>query len=1113
MAFSLGEYQDIFLEESDEQLEELNKNLVELEKNPNDPEIINNIFRAAHSFKSSAAFVGLNDLSELAHEMENLLQGLRDKTMEMTPEIVDIIFKCFDVIRSVIETVAEGNPPTQDLEPIKQRVIEVGKKQAGGVNQTPAEQAEAPKSQNVKVPKMVLTNDDMKLLKAEMDSEHRCFEITVFIEQDAQMKWLKAQLVVGNFEREGEVFKTFPSESQSELDVFKFICTIPDPGKIDSLCDVDQIEKVIVKEVKMIQQGDKVSFKLEAFKAGEYKEADIEKAAIPIISQVSEERVDVTSMSSSVSNVQGDADHDHKKSSLIKTVKVSIDKLDQLLNNVGELVIANSGFYRLYEEIRKYSDGNRLINEFKNRIEQMSRIAKDLQTGIMKTRMVPIGQVFSRFNRLVRDLAKESNKKVELIVKGEDTELDKKVIDAIGEPLMHLIRNSIDHGVETEEERAKSGKPDTAKITLNAYQGGNQIIVEVIDDGRGLDYDRIKEKIIERGLASVESVSSMTRSEVYDHIFAPGFSTADKITDISGRGVGMNVVREIVSELNGTVTINTEKGEGTTFNLAFPLTLAIIPAIMTRLSGDMYAVPLPDVSETIKINEEEITTIEGHEVINLRGEILSLLRLSDFVKLKSKPKQDEKIPVVVVQYGNRRIGLIVDDLQGKMEIVIKSLEQNYKTVEGLAGASILGDGSICLILDVANMVNRTLADFEKYSHQELQAMLEKTEAERLEDASSKADITRDDEESFRFEDKQFEEEESEKEEEAVEDEYDEEEEDDYEDDDEDDEDIEEDDDVNIEDENLKKEESEESIEEESIEDENFEKEEDDEDIEDEDEASELVYDDELENFLENILNEDDVLNVDLDSDVIEEDKNLDAGESVEAKVQATLDDFRSEFQENVKTILSVSDKSESIYSKLNISESAVRKFGSIANIGAANAAEALSKILNKRIDLSIPDVTVVKTEDIPQRIGDVSEKYFGVYLPIMEGDIKGSLIFVLEENSTFGWLESLIGESSKDDDNVLTEDGFSALKEVTNIVGAAILNVISEKIDLAVMPDVPFVVHDLMDKIFASQKLQNEYAIMMDTAFFFEDDQAIGNMILLPETDSMVIIADRMNRE
>ncbi|MCK4491946.1 MAG: chemotaxis protein CheW, partial [Candidatus Altiarchaeales archaeon] len=309
-------------------------------------------------------------------------------------------------------------------------------------------------------------------------------------------------------------------------------------------------------------------------------------------------------------------------------------------------------------------------------------------------------------------------------IKGEETELDKKVIDVIGEPLMHLIRNAVDHGIESEEIRAGLRKSEVATITLNAYQGGNQIFVEVSDDGKGLDVEVIKKNAIGKGMATSEMFANMDDEDIYNFVFKPGFSTAKVITDVSGRGVGMNVVKEIVNELNGSISIETEPGMGTRFVMSFPLTLAIIPAIMIRVAGDMYAVPLSDVIETIKISDSEITTIEGYEVINLRGEILSLLRLDEFVGMDSILEDGKKIPVVIVGYGNRKVGLLVDSLEGKQEIVIKSLEQNYTTIEGLAGASILGDGSICLILDTTSMINRVIVEQEYISKREKRKIAE-----------------------------------------------------------------------------------------------------------------------------------------------------------------------------------------------------------------------------------------------------------------------------------------------------------------------------------------------------------------------------------------------------
>ena len=725
MAFTLGEYQDIFLEEADEQLQELNQNLLQLEQNPEAGEIINNIFRAAHSLKSSAAFVGLNSLSDLAHKMENLLQGIRDKSLNVTPEIVEVLFRCFDVISNVIGTVSAGEEPTQDMSGIISDLEKVrgDKGAAAPAKSAPVRDARGEESGF----KTEFNAEERRAIKRGLESGMSCCELTVFIEKSALMKSLKARLVINNLEQISEVVKTLPSiESlghEDEIDVFRVI--LLSDHNIDYLrraCDVDQIMRVDMREISLKKQDDKLILRFHNTETLAEEKAGEEAKREPVIARSPEKAVDPLDIEGQdeeedeeEEKVVDDKKKVDKKLGALKTVKVSVDKLDQLLNNVGELVISNSGFFKLYEEMRKQGYSKTIINEFKNRMEQMSRIAKDLQSGIMKTRMVPIGGVFTRFQRLVRDLNKEFNKNVQLKILGEETELDKKVIDAIGEPLMHLIRNAIDHGIEETGERRKYGKPEMAIVTLNAYQGGNQIIVEVSDDGRGLNLEEIKRTAVKNGLAAPEMIANMDSEDIYNFIFSPGFSTKQVVTDISGRGVGMNVVKEIVSELNGNVTIETEPSMGTRFVMAFPLTLAIIPAIMVKVVREMYAIPLSDVIETIKIATNDIQTIEGHEVINLRGEILSLLRLNRFMRIKSALGPDQKIPVVVVGYGNRKIGLMVDYLEGKQEIVIKSLEQNYKTVEGLAGASILGDGSICLILDISSMMNKVITEQEMMS--------------------------------------------------------------------------------------------------------------------------------------------------------------------------------------------------------------------------------------------------------------------------------------------------------------------------------------------------------------------------------------------------------------
>ncbi|HOJ28693.1 MAG TPA: chemotaxis protein CheW [Spirochaetota bacterium] len=1019
MGFSLGEYQDMFLEEADELLQELNQNLLKLEKNPSDDEIINNIFRAAHSLKSSAAFVGLTDLGDLAHKMENLLQGIRDKVMKVTPAIVDVLFQCFDVINDVIREVSSGNPPSKDFSSLIKKIESVGKQ---GNIQEEKKEAPAPK-------RIQLSTNIIKDIRDGINNGLSCCEIAITLDPDAAMKSLKVQLVLTNLEKIADILITIPSIEEVSMPEFDnrvqiILLTSATVEELKKACEVDQVTRIDLRKIELVKKDNKVALKyheqetlFEEKPEADTKARDVEEDVIP-----DEEEKDEIIIRSK----------DDKKTLQLRTVKVSVEKLDQLLNNVGELVIANSGFYKLYEEMRRLNIEKSIINEFKNRMEQMSRIAKDLQSGIMKTRMVPIGQVFSRFNRLVRDLAKEFDKKVVLEIKGEETELDKKVIDVIGEPLMHLIRNAVDHGVESVEERRQQKKPEIATITLNAYQGGNQIFVEVSDDGKGLDLKKIKAKAIEKGLASPEMIANMDKEEIYNFIFTPGFSTSDVVTDISGRGVGMNVVQETVNELNGSVAIESEPGMGTRFILSFPLTLAIIPAIMVRVQRELYAIPLSDVIETIKILPEEITTIEGHEVINLRGEILSLIRLNNFVGIESGLKGNERMPVVVVGYGNRKIGIVVDLLEGKQEIVIKSLEQNYRTVAGLAGASILGDGSICLILDISSMINKVIMQQDTFSFKEKQRVLGAKQASvevvKTEVATKEQPVK-----------------------ETV-------------------------------------------------------------DVQSKKEIGETLLAKEMP-IKEDIVFKKEPEEIVEVEEYKEPEKNyeLKRGKDtvIEEKVHSVLEEFKTELKEKIKDTL---DKKDEIYQKLGISDDDLAKVQVLANVGITDAAESLSKIINRRVDLSIPDVSVLAIESIPQSFGDVDSVYLGVYMPIV-GQINGTILFSLREDSGYELVDMLLGLPQGTTDT-LTEDGESVLKEVTNIVGSAVVNAFADKIEMAIKPTVPSVVHDYMqsilDSILAFHTAENEYALVMDTEFFHQDDRVIGKLLIMPTTSSLATIVERL---
>jgi two-component system, chemotaxis family, sensor kinase CheA len=1069
MAFSLGEYQDIFLEEADDQLQELNKNLLDLEQNPGNDETINNIFRAAHSLKSSAAFVGLNDLSDLAHKMENLLQGIRDKTMSVTPEIIEVLFRCFDLINSVIDQVSQGQKPVEDLTGIIQEILQIGSR-SKSASAEKAEQPPAPKQNQSELPRIAFNAQDKKVLKKGIDNGMECFEASIFLESEAPMRWVKAQLIINNIKNMGQIIKTEPAENDLSDEkigkLFRLVfLTLESVEQIRKACDIDLVVKIVIQKISLLQKDDKYVIRFGDEQVFEEKNegADSlpEKTSTVKASSPAGQKTSVAVVVEEQEEEEHDEDVDfkpdvHKRSQadkkgspnapMLRTVKVSVDKLDELLNTVGELVISNSGFYRLYEDLRGMSTDKTMVNEFKSRMEQMSRIAKDLQSGIMKTRMVPIGQVFTRFNRLVRDLAKECGKQVQLVIKGEETELDKKVIDVIGEPLMHLVRNAIDHGIEVPEERTKSKKLEIGTITLDAFQAGNQIHVEVSDDGKGLNLAKIRKKAVDMGLVTIEILSNMDDSEIYDFIFQPGFSTADKITEVSGRGVGMNVVKEVVSEMNGSINIESEPFMGTRFVMAFPLTLAIIPAIMVKVRKEMYAVPLSDVIETIKISSSDITTIEGHEVINLRGEILSLLRLNIFVGISSGLDESAKIPVVVVGYGSRKIGLIVDALEGKQEIVIKSLEQNYATVQGLAGASILGDGSICLILDIAAMISRVIAEQDRLSRDQKGQVLER-EA-RVE---------------------------------------------------------------NLPPPDLKKEETP-AVQSPAVKDEPKKA--------PAAEKKPVAPPQPAEPKADASAKKPDIPPASVKSDVVFEKKpaaeeapvkNGIANDVVDKQVKDALSSFKAELESNIDSSLK-GQHDDHIKKQLNIKDEDLKKIQILANIGITHGAESLSKIIGNRVDLAIPEVRLMPIEKIPETIGSPGDICIGVFMPL-HGDIKGTVLLTLPEQSGFELIDNLFGLATGET-KTLTEDGASALKEITNIVGTSVVNAISERTKLMIMPDVPSIQLDFMqsilDAILALYNIRNDYALIMDTEFYYQDDRVMANLLILPETASLKSLVEHL---
>ncbi len=1058
MAVMLGEYQEIFLEEAEEQLDTLNSSLLELEKNYEDISFINEIFRAAHSLKSSAAFVGLTPLSELAHRMENLLQQVRDGHRSITDQIVEALFHCFDAIRKVVDLVSRGESPDVDMSGISnelQRIIDNMDEKVEEKSKKPEKSIPAPTVKSAPTEdvarKSMLTEIDKKIIADGLRDGMSCFDLNLVFEEGTPALFVRIQLVYQQLENIGRIVKTIPDASELDeklkgRNVRIFILTDEDEKVVYNTTDVDQVESIQIRAIRLKNGNTSTEPQKSTPEAKQLQRREGEKAT-----PQSEEKGQMTGAAQAINQSM-----EELTKGISQTVKVSVRKLDDLLNNVAELVIANSGFVKIYDEIRNKFGASNVTSEFKNRIEQMTRIAKDLQAGIMNTRMIPIGTVFKRFHRLVRDLSREHRKEINLVLRGEETELDKKVIDSIGEPLLHLIRNSVDHGIESPDERRAAGKDPVATIMLNSYQGGNRILVEVLDDGRGLNKEKIKAKALERNVINPTQLETMTDDDIYQLIFLPGFSTAEKITDISGRGVGMNVVKEVVSEMSGSVTVETEAGVGTKFTMTFPLTTAIIAAIMVRSSNELYAVPLSDVVETIKVSEEEISTIENHEVIYLREDVLSLVRMNRILDIQRTDQIDakKKLPVVVVGYGNRKVGLVVDKLEGKQEIVIKSLEQNFRAIEGLSGASILGDGSIALILDVQAMINMAITNRVRLEEERFRNRMKQP-------AREKGGVSA--EEYFKAFGK--------KEEPAKQEQ------------------IEKQETISTEKEPRAVEKT----------------------------ARIILSPGEVEMF-------DDWQTTEV---VVDKRESADRGEEINANEKIEL--IRAEANANIRKAAEdgnvanlLLDQSElSLIEKQTNAEIGSNEFGlsiqqmdrlhSISNQGINKAADSLSQIVNKKVEMAIPELKVVPVEMIARQESSDDEPSVSIILK-MEGELDGHVILSLSEKDAQMLVDLLYGLDSHDKLE-LNEDAVSALKEITNIVGSGLLNEIGNEINIKVVPSVPELIHDFFssttDSVIIEHAHEGANALFMTTEFFISDTAVMGKLFMMPKKKSMLQIRDK----
>ncbi|EJB81058.1 chemotaxis histidine kinase/response regulator CheAY2 [Helicobacter pylori] len=654
----LQEIMEDFLIEAFEMNEQLDQDLVELEHNPEDLDLLNRIFRVAHTIKGSSSFLNLNILTHLTHNMEDVLNRARKGEIKITPDIMDVVLRSIDLMKTLLVTIRDTGSDTNNG---KENEIEEAVKQLQAITSQNLEGAkertkEAPQKENKEEAK-----EENKENKAKAPTaENTASDNPLADEPDLDYSNMSAEEVEAEIER-----------------------------LLNKRQEADKERRAQKK------QEDQAKPKQEVAPAKETPKTETPKTETPKAPKTE-------------TKAKAKADTEENKAPSIgveQTVRVDVRRLDHLMNLIGELVLGKNRLIRIYSDVEERYDGEKFLEELNQVVSSISAVTTDLQLAVMKTRMQPVGKVFNKFPRMVRDLSRELGKSIELIIEGEETELDKSIVEEIGDPLIHIIRNSCDHGIEPLEERKRLNKPETGKVQLSAYNEGNHIVIKISDDGKGLDPVMLKEKAIEKGVISERDAESMSDREAFNLIFKPGFSTAKVVSNVSGRGVGMDVVKTNIEKLNGIIEIDSEVGVGTTQKLKIPLTLAIIQALLVGVQEEYYAIPLSSVLETVRISQDEIYTVDGKSVLRLRDEVLSLVRLSDIFKVDAILESNSDVYVVIIGLADQKIGVIVDYLIGQEEVVIKSLGYYLKNTRGIAGATVRGDGKITLIVDVGAMMD------------------------------------------------------------------------------------------------------------------------------------------------------------------------------------------------------------------------------------------------------------------------------------------------------------------------------------------------------------------------------------------------------------------------
>lgn len=676
----MNQYLEVFLDEGREHLQSINQNLLRLENNPNDMSIINEIFRSAHTLKGMSATMGFEDMANLTHQMENVLDGIRNGKLVFSSQLLDIIFGGIDHLENMIESIAEGGDGKEDVEEViaKLKAIETGQTLDSSIGEVAATVIEDKTDQSFgKEYKQIYDEFELTVLEQAQEQGFHTYEVTVIVRSDTLLKAARVYMVFDVLEKMGDVVKSSPSTEDLEEENFndEFVVTlVTKDGQDDvkkKIMKVSEIDNVIVKniDVQKIKQLKNTELDLNVKNKQNTDSKKVERTR-------------------QKQNLKKETKTNSKTN---KTIRVNIERLDTLMNLFEELVIDRGRLDQIAKEVNH--------QELIETVEKMSRVTNDLQSVVLTMRMVPVETVFNRFPKMVRQLSRELNKKINLKIIGADTELDRTVIDEIGDPLVHLLRNSVDHGIESPEIRLKKGKSEEGTIELKAYHSGNYVFIEINDDGAGINREKVATKAVQKGFISEEEKATLSDNEIYNLILSSGFSTAEKVSDISGRGVGLDVVKSTIESLGGTVSVHSKENVGTQFIIQLPLTLSIISVMLVNVQEETYAIPLSSIIETAIIRESDIRYAHEQPVFDYRGNVVPLLYLDQIFDVPQVKEKDEYLSTIIIRKGDKLAGLIVDSFIGQEDIVLKSLGNYLTNVFAISGATILGDGKVALIVD------------------------------------------------------------------------------------------------------------------------------------------------------------------------------------------------------------------------------------------------------------------------------------------------------------------------------------------------------------------------------------------------------------------------------